>query len=102
MRISSLLVRMGGKYDFQLGSLLHHSQDAPTPTTTGIPMKRSSQKIAFKMKVTKFAIVQRPRIEGTNPVDWRSLRTTRIRRPHPRAPERLPRRRFQPLSNASS
>ena len=33
-------------------------------------MKRSSQKIAFKMKVTKFAIVQRPSVEGTNPVDW--------------------------------
>src|SRR5207249_7058787 len=52
------------------GSLLNHSQPAATPTTTGIPTKRSSQKIAFKMKVTRFAIDQRPSVAGTNPVDW--------------------------------
>src|SRR2546428_6977741 len=52
-----------------LGSLFHNSQPPTTATTTGIPTKRSSQKIAFRMKLTKFPIVQRPRVLGTKPVD---------------------------------
>src|SRR6059058_5280235 len=50
-------------------SLFHNSQPPTTATTTGIPTKRSSQKIASRMKLTKFPIVQRPRVLGTKPVD---------------------------------
>src|SRR5947199_7192191 len=54
---------------FSLGSLFHNNQPTTTAATTGIPTRRSSQKIAFRMKLTKFAMVQRPRVLGTRPVD---------------------------------
>src|SRR5438876_9474562 len=50
-------------------SLYHNSQPPTTATTTGIPTKRSSQKIASRMTLTKIPIVQRPRVLGTKPVD---------------------------------
>src|SRR5439155_14630510 len=50
-------------------SLFHNSQPPTTATTTGIPTKRSSQKIASRRNLTKFPIVKRRRFVGTNPVD---------------------------------
>lgn len=51
------------------GSLLHHSQPVMAMIAAGIPMKMSSQSTKFKMKETTCPIVQRPRMDGTRPVD---------------------------------
>src|SRR2546425_13208651 len=52
------------------GILFHHSRHPRNPATiTGIPIKRSSQKIVLRMKFTRLPIVQRLRVLGTKPVD---------------------------------
>ena len=63
------------------GSRFHHCQPATAHIPTGIPIKISSQKIKCKVNVTMWPIVQRPKVDGTIPVDWASPtnhRKTRI------------------------
>src|SRR5438132_11031264 len=70
-------------------SLFHNSQPPTTATTTGLPTKRSSQKIASRMKLTKFPIVQTPSALGTKPAD-RALPTNHENRYTALATAKLP------------